>query len=70
MINKKNEVKEYKEKSILETFCLNLKKSLEGKIDPIIGKRKEIERTVQILCRRLKNNFICRRPWCRKNSIS
>ena len=43
--------------SSLETFCTNLnKKALEGKIDPIIGRNLEIERTVQILCRRLKNN--------------
>ena len=55
--NQENEVKSSKEKSILETFCLNLnKKAIEGKIDPIIGREKEIERTVQILCRRLKNN--------------
>ena len=44
-------------KSILKTFCTNLnKKAEENKIDPIIGREKEIERTVQILCRRLKNN--------------
>ena len=55
--NQENEVKSTKEKSILETFCLNLnKKAIEGKIDPIIGREQEIERTVQILCRRLKNN--------------
>ena len=55
--NQENGVKSSKEKSILETFCLNLnKKAIEGKIDPIIGREKEIERTVQILCRRLKNN--------------
>ena len=55
--NQENEVKSSKEKSILETFCINLnKKAIEGKIDPIIGREKEIERTVQILCRRLKNN--------------
>ena len=55
--NQENAVKSSKEKSILETFCTNLnKKAIEGKIDPIIGREKEIERTVQILCRRLKNN--------------
>ena len=55
--NQENEAKVSKEKSILETFCINLnKKAIEGKIDPIIGREKEIERTVQILCRRLKNN--------------
>ncbi|MBF96621.1 MAG: ATP-dependent Clp protease ATP-binding subunit ClpA [Alphaproteobacteria bacterium MarineAlpha9_Bin4] len=46
-----------KNKTILETFCINLnKKAKEGRIDPIIGRGEEIERTVQILCRRLKNN--------------
>ncbi len=46
-----------KNNSILETFCVNLnKKARENKIDPIIGREEEIERTVQILCRRLKNN--------------
>ena len=65
-VNKKNKVfnKEQesettnsKEKSILETYCINLnRKALDGKIDPIIGRENEIERTVQILCRRLKNN--------------
>ena len=44
-----------KNNSILETFCVNLnKKARENKIDPIIGREEEIERTVQILCRRLK----------------
>ena len=46
-----------KNNPILETFCVNLnKKARENKIDPIIGREEEIERTVQILCRRLKNN--------------
>ena len=44
-------------KSILETYCVNLNnKAMDNKIDPIIGRETEIERTVQILCRRLKNN--------------
>ena len=43
--------------NILEKYCVNLnKKALNGKIDPIIGREYEIERTIQILCRRLKNN--------------
>ncbi len=42
---------------ILERFAVNLnKKALEGKIDPLIGREHELERTVQILCRRRKNN--------------
>ena len=43
--------------NILEKYCINLnKKALEGRIDPLIGREQEIERTTQILCRRLKNN--------------
>jgi len=46
-------------KKALEQFCINLnKKSLEGKIDPLIGRKLEVERTIQILCRRQKNNPI------------
>ena len=54
-----NQIKEdsVKSKSVLDQFCTNLnKKAIEGKVDPIIGREEEIERTVQILCRRLKNN--------------
>jgi ATP-dependent Clp protease ATP-binding subunit ClpA len=41
----------------LDAYCVNLnKKALEGRIDPLIGRDKEIERTLQILCRRNKNN--------------
>ena len=41
----------------LSTYCVNLnKKALNGKIDPLIGRETEIERTIQILCRRTKNN--------------
>ena len=41
----------------LGTYCVNLnKKALSGKIDPLIGRESEIERTIQILCRRTKNN--------------
>jgi len=41
----------------LETYCINLnKKAREGKIDPLIGREAEINRTIQVLCRRLKNN--------------
>ncbi len=41
----------------LGTYCVNLnKKALAGKIDPLIGRETEIERTIQILCRRTKNN--------------
>ena len=41
----------------LSTYCINLnKKAQGGKIDPLIGRESEIERTIQILCRRTKNN--------------
>ena len=41
----------------LDQFTLNLNKSAaEGKIDPLIGRDAEVERVVQILCRRRKNN--------------
>ncbi|MDF2764294.1 MAG: clpA, partial [Rhodospirillales bacterium] len=41
----------------LENYCVNLnKKALKGRIDPLIGREAEVERTIQILCRRAKNN--------------
>ena len=41
----------------LESYCVNLnEKAVLGKIDPLIGRAKEVERTIQILCRRSKNN--------------
>ena len=41
----------------LETYTVNLNKLVtEGKIDPLIGRKNEVERVVQILCRRRKNN--------------
>ena len=43
--------------SMLEQFAVNLnKKAEEGLIDPLIGRDKEVERTIQTLCRRRKNN--------------
>ena len=43
--------------SALEKYATNLnQRAVEGKIDPLIGRDIEIERTVQILCRRRKNN--------------
>src|SRR5882724_6525054 len=41
----------------LEAYCINLnKKAKDGKIDPLIGREQEINRTIQVLCRRQKNN--------------
>ncbi|MFY7698374.1 MAG: ATP-dependent Clp protease ATP-binding subunit ClpA [Legionella sp.] len=43
--------------SPLETYCTNLNKRAKlGKIDPLIGRNEEIQRTIQVLCRRRKNN--------------
>jgi len=43
--------------SALDSFTSNLnEKAKEGKIDPLIGRDKEVERTIQVLCRRRKNN--------------
>jgi ATP-dependent Clp protease ATP-binding subunit ClpA len=44
-------------RSPLESYAVNLnEQALLGKIDPLIGRRNEVQRTVQILCRRRKNN--------------
>ena len=41
----------------LDAYCVNLnKKAKDGKIDPLIGRDAEINRTIQVLCRRQKNN--------------
>jgi ATP-dependent Clp protease ATP-binding subunit ClpA len=41
----------------LDAYCVNLnKKAREGKIDPLIGRETEVQRTIQVLCRRQKNN--------------
>ncbi len=41
----------------LEAYCVNLnEKAKSGRVDPLIGRTAEVERTIQILCRRQKNN--------------
>jgi ATP-dependent Clp protease ATP-binding subunit ClpA len=46
-----------KKTDALEAYCVNLnKKAREGKIDPLIGREQELARTIQVLCRRQKNN--------------
>jgi len=41
----------------LEAYCINLnEKAKQGKVDPLIGRLQEVERCIQILCRRTKNN--------------
>ncbi len=45
------------EGSALEKYATNLNKlAREGRIDPLIGRKLEVERTIEILCRRRKNN--------------
>ena len=46
-----------KEAEALAAYCVDLnEKATAGKIDPLIGRKAEVERTIQILCRRSKNN--------------
>lgn len=46
-----------KKTDALEAYCVNLNdKAKRGKIDPLIGRDSEIARTIQVLCRRSKNN--------------
>ena len=52
----------------LETYCVNLnKKARDGKIDPVIGRNSEINRTIQVLCRRQKNNPLFVGSRCRQD---
>ena len=46
-----------KVKNPLESFCVDLTaRAAEGKIDPLVGRAAELERMIQVLCRRRKNN--------------
>ncbi len=46
-----------KAQSALEAYCVDLNaKARQGKIDPLIGREAEVERSIQVLCRRRKNN--------------
>jgi len=46
-----------KKESALEKYCVDLnKKAHKGDIDPLIGRHDEVERCIQVLCRRRKNN--------------
>lgn len=46
-----------KKKSALEKFCVDMTKAAKaGEFDTLVGRKEEIERTIQILCRRVKNN--------------
>ncbi|MBA3988941.1 MAG: ATP-dependent Clp protease ATP-binding subunit ClpA [Idiomarina sp.] len=49
--------KSEEEQSYLQRFCSNLNAQAKaGKVDPLIGREQEVERTIQVLCRRRKNN--------------
>ena len=53
----KAEAKGAKKETALDQFCVNLNdKAKAGKVDPLIGRGPEVDRTIQILCRRSKNN--------------
>lgn len=55
--NSEEEQTENTPKNPLDIFTINLNElAKQGKIDPLIGRQSEIERTLQILCRRRKNN--------------
>ncbi|NIJ57791.1 ATP-dependent Clp protease ATP-binding subunit ClpA [Pseudochelatococcus lubricantis] len=55
--NEETEVRAKKKGDALDAYCINLnKKAKEGRIDPLIGRASEIQRTIQVLCRRQKNN--------------
>jgi ATP-dependent Clp protease ATP-binding subunit ClpA len=46
-----------KKESALEKYCVDLNaKSRDGDVDPLIGRDEEVERCIQVLCRRRKNN--------------
>ncbi len=46
-----------KKEGALEAYCIDLnKKARDGRIDPLIGREAEVQRTIQVLCRRQKNN--------------
>src|SRR5688572_20793726 len=54
------DTRQKKKGDALDAYCVNLnKKAREGKIDPLIGREAEVQRTIQVLCRRQKNNPLC-----------
>ena len=54
---KRQDAKNSPSKKLLNTYCTNLnEKAASGRIDRIVGRNREIDRIIQILCRRQKNN--------------
>ncbi|MDO5604988.1 MAG: ATP-dependent Clp protease ATP-binding subunit ClpA [Paracoccus sp. (in: a-proteobacteria)] len=46
-----------KEETALQKYCVDLNaKAIDGDVDPLIGREPEVERCIQVLCRRRKNN--------------
>ena len=57
LLLEEQEGEESKKKSALEQFAVNLNEEAAlGRIDPLIGRELEVERSIEILCRRRKNN--------------
>ena len=55
--NQKDSAPKKKKRKFLDTYCRNLTAlAAEGKLDKIVGRERELERVIQILCRRQKNN--------------
>ena len=55
--NRGGEGESKKKETALEAYCVNLnRKARDGRIDPLIGRETEVQRTIQVLCRRQKNN--------------
>jgi ATP-dependent Clp protease ATP-binding subunit ClpA len=55
--NRQSEPGTKKKEGALDSYCVNLnKKARDGKVDPLIGREAEVNRTIQVLCRRSKNN--------------
>ncbi|MFN7728573.1 MAG: ATP-dependent Clp protease ATP-binding subunit ClpA [Bdellovibrio sp.] len=51
------EAEKEEKKSPLESFCVNLnERAIDGRIDPLIGRDDVVDRVMQVLCRRTKNN--------------
>jgi ATP-dependent Clp protease ATP-binding subunit ClpA len=55
--DRQNEPSGKRKEGALDSYCVNLnKKARDGKVDPLIGREAEVNRTIQVLCRRSKNN--------------
>lgn len=55
--NEKGEARKKKERKFLTTYCQNItERAAMGKLDRVVGRERELDRVIQILCRRQKNN--------------